>query len=107
MKLQPAEKAVVIDGVPVLNIDFTQSKFSVSGNVKCIDSADCSSLHVDLSSKGKVVSTLNFDASGNFKFDKVLPGKYVLKVSGDDFCWSKSVIDVDISEKEAKEISFV
>jgi hypothetical protein len=57
-----------------------------------------------LLNKGKVIDTAKLQDKGSFKFEKVLPGKYLLKVQMDEFCWEKERFDIDLQEEDIKNI---
>ena len=55
LRLQPSEKQVSVDGAPVLNVNFVQSKLTVSGKVKCLEQDDqkCQAIKVSLFQRGQ------------------------------------------------------
>jgi len=48
LKLIPSEKSVTLEGTPILNLAFSQTKLSISGKVKCLEAEDkkCKDLKV-------------------------------------------------------------
>ncbi len=96
LRLLPAEKTVKVEGIPVLDVNFSQHKLSISGSIKCLDK--CSDFKVQLLNRGKVVEELAVDAKANFEFKSVLPGKYLLKVANDDFCWKQDRLEVSLND---------
>ena len=40
LRLLPQERQVMVEGSPVLNVNFNQSKLSISGKLKCIEKND-------------------------------------------------------------------
>lgn len=73
-----------------MNVNFGQTKLPIVGKVKCLDNSDkrCKDITVQLlSSDNKVIATSSIDKDGKFTFEKLLPGKYKLKIDQPDFCW--------------------
>ncbi|KAL5700275.1 hypothetical protein ACHQM5_025742 [Ranunculus cassubicifolius] len=105
---------------PQLNVEFSQAQVNIYGTVLCKDKCG-TSVSVSLvssSSKNRaetrVVSLT--DETSDFMFPDVFPGKYVLEVkhkssspslSGDNWCWERSIIDVDVGTEDKKGITFV
>jgi len=44
-------------------------------------------LRVTLLQKEKEVAHTTIGKDGHFKFEKILPGRYTVRVEQDDFCW--------------------
>lgn len=82
LKFYPSEKVVMVDGTPVLNINFGQTKLPISGRVKCLDPSEekCKSITVVLLQKDKQVGRISLGKDLTFKFEKVLPGRYSVRV---------------------------
>jgi len=64
-------------------------------------------MKVQLLNKGKIVETEQVNDKGQFKFDKILPGKYLLKVQMDEFCWKQERYDIDLQDEDIKNIEFI
>ena len=65
-------------------------------------------MKVQLLSRGKVVETEQVDATSlGFVFTRILPGKYLLKLHTDDFCWQQDRFDIDVQDEDVKSIEFV
>jgi len=82
LKLIPSEKNIVVEGAPVLDLKFSQTQLSLSGKVSCLQGEEkkCSEADVQLINKGKLVSSQKIDEKGEYTFEKVLPGKYQVKI---------------------------
>ena len=113
LRLQPTEKTVQIDGSPLLNLNFIQAKLSVNGKVKCLEQDDqkCQSIKIQLFSRGHEGSspllTEQVNEKGQFRFEKILPGKYHLKISMPEFCWQQEKFDIDVQEEDSREYQFI
>ncbi|XP_062006215.1 uncharacterized protein LOC133723403 [Rosa rugosa] len=115
----PSHIDVVVKS-PLLNVKFSQALVTVSGTVACKEKCG-TSVSVALNSIGgkrneerKTVSLT--DESSEFVFHNVIPGKYRVEVkrnsresvSGEDnWCWEKSLIDVDVGVDDVEGIEFV
>lgn len=66
-----------------MNVNFGQTKIPITGKVKLIDTSDSRNKEITislLSHDNKVIANQGVDKDGKFKFEKLLPGKYKLKV---------------------------
>ncbi|KAM0954506.1 putative carboxypeptidase-like, regulatory domain superfamily, immunoglobulin-like protein [Dioscorea sansibarensis] len=104
---------------PVLNVEFFQAQVNIQGSVLCKE--NCQSISVSLVRHvGKDLEekkTIRVDdKGGNFMFAKVFPGKYFLEVrhgsslinpEEDDWCWDRSVINLDIGIEDIKGAVFM
>lgn len=99
---------IVVESHPILDVVFNQSKLAISGSISCIEKDDkkCKGLKVDLLSKGKIVETETASNQGTFKFERVLPGKYQLRVQNPDFCWENSQLDINVVDSDITDIKF-
>ncbi|XP_078443187.1 carbohydrate-binding-like fold [Wolffia australiana] len=103
---------------PVLNVEFLQAQVNIYGNV--VPKDKCSSLiSVALSRldgrdlDDKKTIHLN-EASCDFVFSKVFPGKYQIQVkhegstgAEDNWCWEKRTFDIDVGVEDKKGVVFV
>ena len=55
----------------------------------CLDPSDekCKKLVITLLQKDKEVGRTTLGKDLLFKFDKILPGRYIVRVEQDEFCW--------------------
>ena len=44
---------------------------------------------------------------GKFRFEKILPGKYMLKINLEDFCWKNEKFDIELSDSDMKDLDFI
>ncbi|KAJ8899145.1 hypothetical protein K2173_011142 [Erythroxylum novogranatense] len=104
---------------PVLNVEFSQALVNVIGSVNCKEKCgpSVSVTLLSLSGKDKERKSVSLkDASDEFVFPNILPGKYRLEVkhnsfgampSEDNWCWEQSFIDVDVGIEDVRGIVFV
>ena len=97
---------------PLLRVDFSQLRVTISGSVKCIE--ECHpSISVKLSSLSKE-TRLTTGLGGlsenslieKFVFSDVLPGKYEITIEKEDFCWQNSTFLIEATTKGHQEIFF-
>ncbi|KAJ8770791.1 hypothetical protein K2173_021438 [Erythroxylum novogranatense] len=104
---------------PVLNVEFSQALVNVIGSVNCKEKCgpSVSVTLLSLSGKDKERKSVSLtDASDEFVFPNILPGKYRLEVKHnsfgampgeDNWCWEQSFIDVDVGIEDVRGIVFV
>ncbi|XP_077461040.1 BOS complex subunit NOMO1 [Stigmatopora argus] len=100
---------------PHTDILFTQFMASVSGKVYCL--ASCDDLSVTLQPVSRSGERRIMPLSGsseilNFSFDNVLPGKYKVSISHEEWCWKHKsmeveVVDTDILGVEFRQIGYI
>ncbi|CAB1453575.1 unnamed protein product [Pleuronectes platessa] len=109
LALQPQALEVSLIDRPLTDLLFTQFMASVSGKVYCL--ASCDDLSVTLqpvSRQGerKAVALSGSDDILNFSFDNVLPGKYKVSISQEEWCWKHKSIEVEILDSDALGVEF-
>uniref|UniRef100_A0A8C8C9B5 Nodal modulator n=1 Tax=Oncorhynchus tshawytscha TaxID=74940 RepID=A0A8C8C9B5_ONCTS len=103
LALQPAALEVSLVDRPLSDLLFTQFMASVSGRVYCL--ANCDDLSVTLqpvSRQGERRSVL-LSGSGDtleISFDHVLPGKYKVSISHEEWCWKLKSVEVEVLDSD-------
>uniref|UniRef100_A0A8C8JIX6 Prealbumin-like fold domain-containing protein n=1 Tax=Oncorhynchus tshawytscha TaxID=74940 RepID=A0A8C8JIX6_ONCTS len=103
LALQPAALEVSLVDRPLSDLLFTQFMASVSGRVYCL--ANCDDLSVTLqpvSRQGERRSVL-LSGSGDtleISFDNVLPGKYKVSISHEEWCWKLKSVEVEVLDSD-------
>ncbi|KAM4584395.1 BOS complex subunit NOMO1 [Odontesthes bonariensis] len=109
LALQPQALQVSLVDRPLTDLLFTQFMASVSGKVYCL--ASCDDLSVTLqpvSRQGErrtVPLTGSSDSLG-FSFDNVLPGKYKVGISHEEWCWKHKSVEVEVLDSDALGVEF-
>uniref|UniRef100_A0A674CCU5 Nodal modulator n=1 Tax=Salmo trutta TaxID=8032 RepID=A0A674CCU5_SALTR len=103
LALQPAALEVSLVDRPLSDLLFTQFMASVSGRVYCL--ANCDDLSVTLqpvSRQGERRSVLLSGSSDTLEisFDNVLPGKYKVSISHEEWCWKLKSVEVEVLDSD-------
>lgn len=88
---------------------FEQFRASIRGKVNVVGST--SNVAVKLISVSQPIRLaqpleMTTEADGIFQFNHLLPGKYRLSVSQDDWCWKTKTIDVDLVDSDRSDLTF-
>uniref|UniRef100_A0A1A8V1N5 Nodal modulator n=1 Tax=Nothobranchius furzeri TaxID=105023 RepID=A0A1A8V1N5_NOTFU len=115
LALQPRALEVSLMDRPLTDLLFTQFMASVSGSVYCL--ASCDDLSVTLQPVIRQGERRSVALSGSgdvlgFSFDNVLPGKYKVGISHEEWCWKHKsleveVLDADVSGVEFRQIGYI
>ncbi|XP_061684858.1 BOS complex subunit NOMO1 isoform X2 [Syngnathoides biaculeatus] len=115
LALQPQALEFSVVDQPLTDLLFTQFMASVSGNVHCL--ASCDDLSVTLQPVSRQGERRIITLSGSsdilsFSFDNVLPGKYKVSMSHEEWCWKHKsmeveVVDGDILGVELRQIGYI
>ncbi|XP_034043318.1 nodal modulator 1 [Thalassophryne amazonica] len=116
LALQPRSLEVSLVDRPLTDLLFTQFMASVSGKVYCL--ASCDELLVTLQPVSRQGERRTVTLSGggddilSFSFDNVLPGKYKVSSSHEEWCWKHKsveveVVDSDVLGVELRQIGYI
>ncbi|KAI1896060.1 hypothetical protein AGOR_G00090910 [Albula goreensis] len=109
LALQPQSLDVSLVDRPLSNVHFTQFMASVSGKVTCL--VACAELTVTLQSvnrqgERRSVQLLEKSESLTFSFDNVLPGKYKVSISHEEWCWKHKSVEVEVLDSDVLGVEF-
>nr|XP_046260823.1 nodal modulator 1 [Scatophagus argus] len=109
LALQPQALQVSLVDRPLTDLLFTQFMASVSGKVYCL--ASCDDLSVTLqpvSRQGerRAVALSGSSDTLSFSFDNVLPGKYKVSISHEEWCWKHKSVEVEVLESDVLGVEF-
>nr|XP_023680948.1 nodal modulator 1-like [Paramormyrops kingsleyae] len=109
LALQPQALDVSLVDQPLSNLLFTQFMASVSGKVSCL--AACGDLTVTLQPVSRPGDRVNVQLSGRgdsltFSFVDVLPGKYKLSISHEEWCWKHKSMEVEVLQADVLGVEF-
>ncbi|CAN9509958.1 unnamed protein product [Ophioblennius macclurei] len=115
LALQPQALEVSLVDRPLTDLLFTQFMASVSGKVFCLASCDDLSVTLQPVSRQGERKTVALSGSGDvlsFSFDDVLPGKYKVSISHEEWCWKHKsteveVLDADVLGVEFRQIGYI
>ncbi|XP_057699826.1 BOS complex subunit NOMO1 [Corythoichthys intestinalis] len=115
LALHPNSLEFSVVDKPLTDLLFTQFMASISGKVYCL--ASCDDLSVTLQPVSRSGERRIMPLSGssdilNFSFDDVLPGKYKVSISHEEWCWKHKsmeveVVDTDILGVEFRQIGYI
>ncbi|XP_054992376.1 BOS complex subunit NOMO1 [Sorex araneus] len=109
LTLKPQTVPLTVTDRPVMDVAFVQFLASISGKVSCLDS--CGDLLVTLQALGRQGEKRSLRLSGKanaltFAFDRVLPGKYKVGITHEDWCWRNKSLEVEVLEDDVSAVEF-
>ncbi|XP_047221175.1 nodal modulator 1 [Girardinichthys multiradiatus] len=109
LALQPQALEVSLIDRPLTDLLFTQFMASVSGKVYCL--ASCDDLSVTLQPVSRQGERRTVALSGStdilsFNFDDVLPGKYKVGISHEEWCWKHKSLEVEVLDSDILGVEF-
>ncbi|XP_061578826.1 BOS complex subunit NOMO1 [Cololabis saira] len=109
LALQPQALQVTLVDRPLTDLLFTQFMASVSGKVFCL--ASCDDLSVTLQPVSRQGERRTVPLSGSsdilsFSFDNVLPGKYKVGISHEEWCWKHKSLEVEVLDMDVLGVEF-
>uniref|UniRef100_I3KRK4 NODAL modulator 1 n=2 Tax=Oreochromis niloticus TaxID=8128 RepID=I3KRK4_ORENI len=109
LALQPQALDISLVDRPLTDLVFTQFMASVSGKVYCL--ASCDDLSVTLQPVSRQGERRAVALSGSsdilsFSFDNVLPGKYKVSISHEEWCWKHKSVEVEVLESDVLGVEF-
>jgi hypothetical protein len=107
LALVPSYLTVTVETDPINGLEFKQFTSSISGNISYI--SGCTTFHVGLQRLNDSVQNVeSYKTVDNFKFNQVLPGRYIVHVFGDvQWCWETEEVEVEVSiEGDPPEVTF-
>ncbi|XP_036954741.1 LOW QUALITY PROTEIN: nodal modulator 1 [Acanthopagrus latus] len=109
LALQPQALEVSLVDRPLTDLLFTQFMASVSGKVYCL--ASCDDLSVTLqpvSRQGerRAVALSGSSDTLSFSFENVLPGKYKVSISHEEWCWKHKSVEVEVLDSDVLGVEF-
>uniref|UniRef100_A0A3Q3IUZ5 Prealbumin-like fold domain-containing protein n=1 Tax=Monopterus albus TaxID=43700 RepID=A0A3Q3IUZ5_MONAL len=110
LALQPEALKVSLVDRPLTNLLFTQFMASVSGKVYCLGTS-CDDLSVTLQPVSRQGERRTVALSGSseilsFSFDNVLPGKYKVSISHEEWCWKHKSVEVEVLDSDVLGVEF-
>ncbi|KAJ8246016.1 hypothetical protein GJAV_G00262750 [Gymnothorax javanicus] len=109
LALQPQSLDVSLVDRPLSDLHFTQFMASVAGKVTCL--VACGELTVTLQSinrqgERRIVQLMDKTESLTFSFDNVLPGKYKVSISHEEWCWKHKSVEVEVLDADVLTVEF-
>ncbi|XP_062854165.1 BOS complex subunit NOMO1 [Trichomycterus rosablanca] len=109
LALQPQSLDISLVDRPISDLLFTQFIASVSGTVSCL--AACGDLTVTLQPVSRQGERQNVLLSGSseilsFTFNNVLPGKYKVAISHEEWCWKQKSVEVEVLDSNVEGVEF-
>ncbi|KAA0713171.1 Nodal modulator 1 pM5 protein [Triplophysa tibetana] len=109
LALQPYSLHVSLVDHPITDLLFTQFIASVSGSVSCL--VACADLTVTLQPLSRQGERQNLQLSGSsetlsFTFNNVLPGKYKVAITQEEWCWKHKSVEIDVLDSDVQEVEF-
>ncbi|XP_022061229.2 nodal modulator 1 [Acanthochromis polyacanthus] len=109
LALQPQALEVSLVDQPLTDLLFTQFMASVSGKVYCLASCDDFSVTLQpVSRQGdrRAVALSGSSDVLSFSFDNVLPGKYKVSISHEEWCWKHKSMEVEVLDSDVLGVEF-
>uniref|UniRef100_A0AAY4ATN9 Nodal modulator 1 n=1 Tax=Denticeps clupeoides TaxID=299321 RepID=A0AAY4ATN9_9TELE len=113
--LHPQSLEISVIERPLSGLQFTQFVATVSGKISCL--VTCEDLMITLQPVSRQGDKKNIQLSGSsetltFSFDNVLPGRYKVSISQEEWCWKHKsleveVLDVDVIGLEFKQNGYI
>ncbi|XP_061844241.1 BOS complex subunit NOMO1 [Nerophis lumbriciformis] len=109
LALQPPSLEFSVVDKPITDLLFIQFMASVSGKVYCL--ASCDDLSVTLQAVSRQGERRVVPLSGSsdvlsFSFDNVLPGKYKVSISHEEWCWKHKSLEVEVLDSDILGVEF-
>uniref|UniRef100_A0A8C4ICK8 Nodal modulator 1 n=1 Tax=Dicentrarchus labrax TaxID=13489 RepID=A0A8C4ICK8_DICLA len=109
LALQPQALEVSLVDRPLTDLLFTQFMASVYGKVYCLASCDDLSVTLQPVSRQGERRTVALSGSSDilsFSFDNVLPGKYKVSISHEEWCWKHKSVEVEVLDSDVLGVEF-
>ncbi|XP_019744926.1 nodal modulator 1 [Hippocampus comes] len=109
LALQPQALEFSVVDQPLTDLLFTQFMASVSGKVYCLASCDDLSVTLQPVSRQGERRTMPLTGSSDilsFSFDNVLPGKYKVSISHEEWCWKHKSMEVEVEDADILGVEF-
>uniref|UniRef100_A0A3P8TWT2 NODAL modulator 1 n=1 Tax=Amphiprion percula TaxID=161767 RepID=A0A3P8TWT2_AMPPE len=109
LALQPQALEVSLVDQPLTDLLFTQFMASVSGKVYCLASCDDFSVTLQpVSRQGdrRAVALSGSSDVLSFSFDNILPGKYKVSISHEEWCWKHKSMEVEVLDSDVLGVEF-
>uniref|UniRef100_A0A8C5HGI7 Nodal modulator 1-like n=1 Tax=Gouania willdenowi TaxID=441366 RepID=A0A8C5HGI7_GOUWI len=109
LALQPQALEISLMDRPLTDLLFTQFMASVFGKVFCLASCDELSVTLQPVSRQGERRMVALSGSGDilsFSFDNVLPGKYKVGISHEDWCWKHKSMEVEVVDSDVLGVEF-
>ncbi|KAL7891014.1 hypothetical protein AOLI_G00004900 [Acnodon oligacanthus] len=109
LALQPQSLDISLVDRPLSDLLFTQFIAAVSGSVSCL--AACGDLTVTLQPVSRQGERQNIQLSGSseilsFSFSNVLPGKYKVAITHEEWCWRHKSLEVEVLDSDVEGVEF-
>ncbi|XDV36118.1 hypothetical protein PO909_005962 [Leuciscus waleckii] len=109
LALQPYSLDISLVDHPITDLLFTQFIASVSGSVSCL--VACGDLTVTLQPVSRQGERQNLQLSGSsetlsFTFNNVLPGKYKVSITQEEWCWKHKSVEIDVLDSYVEGVEF-
>uniref|UniRef100_A0A672R3D4 Nodal modulator 1-like n=1 Tax=Sinocyclocheilus grahami TaxID=75366 RepID=A0A672R3D4_SINGR len=109
LTLQPYSLDISLVDRPITDLLFTQFIASVSGSVSCL--VACGDLTVTLQPVSRQGERHNLQLSGSsetlsFTFNNVLPGKYKVSITQEEWCWKQKSVEIDVLDSYVEGVEF-
>ncbi|KAI4889980.1 hypothetical protein NFI96_024366, partial [Prochilodus magdalenae] len=109
LALQPQSLDISLVDHPLSDLLFTQFIAAVSGSVSCL--AACGDLTVTLQPVSRQGERQNIQLSGSseilgFSFSNVLPGKYKVAITHEEWCWKHKSVEVEVLDSDVEGVEF-
>lgn len=109
LTLQPHSLDVSVVDYPITDLLFTQFIASMSGFVSCL--ASCGDLVLTLQPMSRPGERQNIQLSGSsevlsFSFNNILPGKYKVAISHEEWCWKQKSVEVEVVDSNVEGVEF-
>uniref|UniRef100_A0A673NKI3 Nodal modulator 1-like n=1 Tax=Sinocyclocheilus rhinocerous TaxID=307959 RepID=A0A673NKI3_9TELE len=109
LTLQPYSLDISLVDRPITDLLFTQFIASVSGSVSCL--VACGDLTVTLQPVSRQGERQNLQLSGSsetlsFTFNNVLPGKYKVSITQEEWCWKQKSVEIDVLDSYVEGVEF-
>uniref|UniRef100_A0A8C2C874 Nodal modulator n=1 Tax=Cyprinus carpio TaxID=7962 RepID=A0A8C2C874_CYPCA len=109
LTLQPYSLDISLVDRPITDLLFTQFIASVSGSVSCL--VACGDLTVTLQPVSRQGERQNLQLSGSsetlsFTFSNVLPGKYKVSITQEEWCWKQKLVEIDVLDSYVEGVEF-
>nr|XP_033479681.1 nodal modulator 1 [Epinephelus lanceolatus] len=109
LALQPQALEVSLVDRPLTDLLFTQFMASVSGKVYCLASCDDLSVTLQPVSRQGERRTVALSGSSDilsFSFEDVLPGKYKVSITHEEWCWKHKSMEVEVLDSDVVGVEF-
>ncbi|KAK1885759.1 Nodal modulator 3, partial [Dissostichus eleginoides] len=109
LALQPQALEVSLVDRPLTDLLFTQFMASVSGKVYCLASCDDLSVTLQPVSRQGERRTVALSGSNDilsFSLEDVLPGKYKVSITHEEWCWKHKSMEVEVLDSDVVGVEF-